>query len=560
MKNVFLLLKKDVTTYFSSYRRGKKHRDIFGVFTTLMLVGLIYGTFIFVFNKFATAYSKYVYADVNALASRVRELFTMVYAGAIFVGVVVGVRKIYTAIDVNDDCNVLMCQPISAGQILLYKFVKVYFTQILSTALVLIPSAVIINVIYNELGWYYYLILALHCLLVPFVSDAISALIAIPYSAVKRFIKSRFVLRLFTYVLSIAVVFWIYWQFLQVLTTLMQSGDFTMTVDTVSTISRICNKAFIVKEFALMLLGEQVLLSLGKVLIFAIASTLIAYLILKKMFGKMLLRKMEGDNTITSKHTVIKQRSVFSTLINKEFVMILRTPSYAFQYFATAVTCPFMTFICVSLMQQLMFNLLGNYCKFSVSVFAMLMFTVLCNTFCTTNISRDGNMFGMMKTMPIVGTQIVRTKVVFCQIIAEVSVLLSCVVLYVANFVNAYQSLLIFVFASVLSYGQIAFATRKDLDSPVFPQGDNEEVTESNNNVSVISFIGIVLSLVCGVGAIAMELLVYLVFDFAKDTTIPYDTLLPAGFVMFIVTAFSVLASIYLHHKLNKKFYTTDNK
>lgn len=56
MKTVLLLLKKDRQIFLSENFNGKRRHDVFGALSTIILLALLYGTFIYVFYHFARFY------------------------------------------------------------------------------------------------------------------------------------------------------------------------------------------------------------------------------------------------------------------------------------------------------------------------------------------------------------------------------------------------------------------------------------------------------------------------------------------------------------------------
>lgn len=559
MKNILLLFKKDFTTSFSTRVKGNKRRDLFGIISTIILLAFLYGTFIYVFYAFAKFYLGSTFQVEGADKSRAFELATFVYAALLLVNLIVGVKQIYSALVSSNDADVLLSQPISQQELFFYKLAKILLAQIFSTAIILLPCGIVIDIISPAAGGFvYYLILFIHLFLTPLAGFAIAALIALPFNKVMRYVQRKFVLHLVLFVIVLAVGFGIYSMFLKVLTTLIQSGELKYALDfeTVTQISKVAHSFYPFRFFSNMLFKINFGLSLLVVLAICAISAVATYFITKAMYTKILQQKMEGDIKIyRKKEKPPKARSPLATLMVKEFKIILRTPSYAFQYFATTFTMPFMVYICVNLMRSMVSTLptiaLVN-ADYEIAIFVIAMFTVLTNTFCTTNISRDGKMFGMLKTMPVSGSLIVKAKVLFCAIVSEIAVLASCIILMAVKFITVWQGAVIFVLASMLVFAEIAFATRRDLVRPNLPQNSRDEVVEGNNNVSTLTFLGLIYSIILGGGALALSLVLSILYD--KGISIMVTLI----FVFSIVSIVFVLSMIYLFKGLNKKFYQSE--
>lgn len=560
MKTVLLLLKKDRQIFLSENFNGKRRHDVFGALSTIILLALLYGTFIYVFYHFARFYMSATFEVQGAERARAFELTTFVYAAMLLINIFVGVKQIYSALVSSNDCDVLIYQPISQQHLFLYKLIKIYLGQIVSTLLVLLPSAIVIDVLSASVGgFWYYLTVVFHLLLCPLLGCAIAALFTVPFNGIMRFVQRKFVLHLILYVIVLALGFWLYGMFLSVLTDLIQTGELLYVLDssTVNAVAAVAAKFYPVKFFSNMLFGQNVAVSLLSVLGICAVAGVVTYFVIRAMYFKVLQQKLEGDIKIfRKKKSVAKIHSPLAALVKKEFLIILRTPTYAFAYFATTFTLPFMVYVCANLMRSMVATLpnvaLIN-CDFEIAIFVIAMFSVLTNTFCTSNISRDGKMFSMLKTMPVDGYLVVKAKLLFCSVVSVASVLVSCIVLLCVSYLNWWQALVIFAVASLLDIAEIAFATKRDLAKPHLPQNDRDEVTEDNNNVSAVTLLGLVCAVLLGGGALAMSLILSLLYTNALALTVTMT------FVFIAVILVFILSLVYLFRDLEDNFYKAED-
>lgn len=560
MKTVLLLLKKDRQIFLSENFNGKRRHDVFGALSTIILLALLYGTFIYVFYHFARFYMSATFEVQGAERARAFELTTFVYAAMLLINIFVGVKQIYSALVSSNDCDVLIYQPISQQHLFLYKLIKIYIGQIVSTLLVLLPSAIVIDVLSASVGGFcYYLTVVFHLLLCPLLGCAIAALFTVPFNGIMRFVQRKFVLHLILYVIVLALGFWLYGMFLSVLTDLIQTGELLYVLDssTVNAVAAVAAKFYPVKFFSNMLFGQNVAVSLLSVLGICAVAGVVTYFVIRAMYFKVLQQKLEGDIKIfRKKKSVTKIHSPLTALVKKEFLIILRTPTYAFAYFATTFTLPFMVYVCANLMRSMVATLpnvaLIN-CDFEIAIFVIAMFSVLTNTFCTSNISRDGKMFSMLKTMPVDGHLVVKAKLLFCSVVSVASVLVSCIVLLCVSYLNWWQALVIFAVASLLDIAEIAFATKRDLAKPHLPQNDRDEVTEDNNNVSAVTLLGLVCAVLLGGGALAMSLILSLLYTNTLALTVTMT------FVFIAVILVFILSLVYLFRDLEDNFYKAED-
>ena len=445
MQHIKLLFKRDFVEVFSSL---KKKKDILGIFSSFILLMVIYGVFIYVFSNFAKMYMLTDFGDALARAYRLKELLTICFSVIFVINVIVGVKKISTVLSSTKDSDVLIYQPINSGSIFVYKLLKVYFSQILSTVLTIVPIAISVDALSSSIGGFlYYFLVFIIILLLPLISCALAALFAVPFIAVMKKIKSKFVIMLCIYVVIVIIGFLLYGAFLSALSDLVRSGNIKYVFDlqTIRTISRVTNWLYPSKFFTDIILYNHTLINILAVVLISAAAVFVSYFIIKRVYLKIIQDQLEGNYVPYRNSKKAKQHSPTFTLLYKEFVVVLRTPTYAFQYFAMAITLPFMVYICCFLLESMLDTLTIIDCNYALAIFVVSMLSILTNTFCTTNISRDGKMFTIMKTLPVTINKIVSVKVLFCSIVSFVSVLVSCLVLLVTSFLNFFYFLITFV-------------------------------------------------------------------------------------------------------------------
>lgn len=552
MNKVLILFKKDFTERFLSiFKRNKK--DILGYISTILLILILYGTFIYVYYKFTKMYITKTFDDPSNEIRRLFEILTITYGGIIVINVLLGVKKIYTTTMSTKDMEVLMVHPISSKSIFLYKLIKIYLSQIASTAIIIIPvSIVVANISSYASGVAFYSSIVLHLFLIPMVSCGIAAVLSIGYNYVMDFIEKKFILHLVIYVIILGIGFYLYSIFLNVLTALLQSGDMTYFFELrrIAVIEKICDRAYPINLFAKMMINQNYFLSLMIIIGLSFLCVVLSVFIVGVVYKKLLQIKLEGINKREKTPKVrYKKQNIITSLIIKEFKVVLRTPSYAFQYLATTVTLPFMIYVCVNIMKEMMIKIPGIAlvnCDYELAIFVITMFVVITNTFCTTNISRDGKMLYILKTLPVSGKQIVLSKVLFCLIVSEIGLIASDVILLATGFITWYQALVIFIIASLLSASEIMFATRKDLNNPKTTSSDD---AEENVGTSVVIFLGLIISIILGGGSLTLSVVV---------STLKSSALamwLSIGFLTISVVVIFVLSYLYLIKSLNKRYH-----
>ena len=169
MENVRLLFKKDFAERFSStFRREKGKSNVFGGISTFLLLAILYGTFVFVFYRFAKMYLSMTFEIPLAEKSRAYELLTLIYGAVMIVNVLVGIKNIYSALSDSKDVEVLICQPISSSEIFAYKLIKIYLSQVFSTLLIVVPSCIIVDSLSSIGGGGYYVAMVSHLIIMDY--------------------------------------------------------------------------------------------------------------------------------------------------------------------------------------------------------------------------------------------------------------------------------------------------------------------------------------------------------------------------------------------------------
>ena len=210
MSQVFLLFKKDFTEKYSNLFRKNKS-DIISYITTLLLMTVLYGTFIYVYYRFGKMYLNQIFDNPMNMELRLFELMTFTYSGIILLNILLGIRQIYKTMMSVKDMEVLIAQPISSKTIFIYKIVKIYLYQVFSTMIVLIPVAIVVSTTSNldfDIG--YAFTIAFQLLLIPMISCGIASMLSIIYNYVMDFIENKFILHLICYVVILGIGFYLY--------------------------------------------------------------------------------------------------------------------------------------------------------------------------------------------------------------------------------------------------------------------------------------------------------------------------------------------------------------
>lgn len=546
-----ILLKKQLAEKLSALKKGKGRVDYLGALITLILSAGMIAICVIVLSRFVSAYSEIRINEVRDIISRQFELLTIFYAIILLLGIISGIKQINHALFEGDDRAIFSTLPIKSSTVFYSKLITVYIKQLFIYLITLVPVNLTFAVV-TEQGAYYVLMTIVICIFVPVLSLAIASIFCLPVYFVKRFFKSKYVTTLIFSTVIVGLLFWCYSTVLAFIESLMTTGDirFFFKEQTMSAIISAAAGLYPANVGAKILLKINAGANIGIFLASILGFAALGYFIVSKLFYKAELSRAlsNGKFVAVQKKVNYKMKPTVVALMNKEFFQIIRTPSYAFQYFSVAAVMPLMVYFCMGIGTDLLSTLIMTESNFELALFLILIFGALTNTFCATNISREGNAFYTLKTLPVAIEKVVAAKILFCSIVAALCSLITCVLVAALHYVSPGEAAFIYLISSLLAEAQICFATRKDLNHPVFPSDDDCEVKESSSTISEIIIMGFLTAIV--LGGVSLYLSIYRGSYLGENSSM--QTMLFTG-----LTALAVLAAAvsYLMIGLKSKCY-----
>lgn len=552
MRTVGILLRKEAGEFLSAFTTRRKETDFPGKALSLVLAAAVVAFTCFVLKRFADMYLGIEINRVSAPYARLYELTVFIYAVIVLVNVLGGVRNINKSLFVNDDLRIFITLPVSSGAMYVSKMISAYVKQFVFGFFTVLPVNITLAASI-DLGAQFYGITVLILFLLPMISLAAGSVLALPVYALKRLVASRYVITLLAATAITALAFWLYSEVLSFIANLISTGDmkYFFDADTMRSVAAITSRMYPAVFFADMLLTDSMPAAIGYVILVTVVLGAAGVAVGRLMLLPAAQDKLfaSGNRHVYAGRFLPGPRPKFFTFMKKEFVQVLRTPSYAFRYFSTAVVMPLMVYFCMDIFSELAGLLVIVDCNLEIAVFLIVMFGILTNTYCATNISRDGDFFFTMKTMPVNYRTVIAAKVVFCFASSAVSTAVSVAVIGGLGYVDAGQSVFLLAVTLALSFAQICFATRKDLGHPHFMAEQDSEVDDNNSTVSVLVIIGLVVSFVIGLIAIYSGL--YLKLQRGEA----YGEMVSMTSVAAIAAALLAGSLVYLFVGLDDKYY-----
>ena len=302
--------------------------------------------------------------------------------------------------------------------------------------------------------------------------------------------------------------------------------------------------------FADMALGENLLRAFAIPIFIAAVAIFVLYFVAKALFYATLY-KNDNKRQVGKKPRRTVKHSPLISLIKKEFICIFREPKNLFSYFAIAASMPVMVYCCYTLFESLIVNMLGLTVTFPLAILVLLIFTILTNTFCATNITRDGAAALKVKMFPLKASTLLLAKVLLCSVVSSLSIVISLVVLVITSPLLWYDALFCGAIAIVFSVAQIFIATRMDLNGAKLTSSAVEMQSRSNKTIAKVVTLGIVLALVVGIISVVCYIFSEVKgIDFLENLSIKqyYAYLIPA----LISAIYFTVAVFYYSHKIDK--------
>ena len=477
---------------------------IFGIVLYAMLVVGIY--------FFTNMFVKRAGLGLNYFLS-VANLITIGISTIIAISTVV--KNLY----MNGDNELLFRFPVSGTEILIAKSIYCALHNFLVTVLLTLPFHIVAGAIAKaSVGYYFGSIFMI--IFQSFLPFFIANLVAIPVMKVVNLIKNQFLLVLIMIIIAICGCFMLYMTALSsVLDYLADNrvnffGDPTIrkSIETFA-----CN-SYPINFYADVLTGGKLTgqhpaLCFFYLLLINGAFGTGAYFVTTKCYYGTILRGIESEKeSIVKLHKKNKVRSVFGTLLNREFFLIFRSFNYSFQYLAMACAAPVMVYYCNALASSMGTKSVGTTIVPGLTLLVIIIFVTIIVSFASTSISREGNVFYHTKIIPVSYTTQILTKLFLYGIVGTGSVVLCCITVGVAFGTEAGGNLLtpldigmIFLICELVVMAETCLSIWADIKSPTFNVSGDGELVAANKNVALALFVGIFTAVLYGVFAMVFS-------------------------------------------------------
>jgi ABC-2 type transport system permease protein len=541
MNEFLTLFKYELKSQVSFHGKNRKF-DIVGTLLSALITLLIVAVSIILISSIT---KNYVAIKVNKVSNPIQrglELINLFYVLVVGVMTILSVEKMRKTLTDKTGKSLLLRLPVKKQNIFLSKLAVLFLINY-STGFVLVFAINLIFYICLDVSAIFWLQTLAVWVFLPVVPFLLASLLVVPYIKIVDFVKERYII-LFILVTAILVgAFLLYSELLNIVQELLSTGSmkFLFNEGFTNTLQALLKYIYPVNCLSKIAMGQDLLLSFSIVVAVTLASLAAIYYISKALYNVTLYKNEERVFKFKKKEVKTQSNPIIA-LMRKEFISVFRDSKHMFSYFSIALAMPVMAYCCYTLFEALLKNTLGLSANYSLALIVVLVFSVLTNTFCATNISRDGVSNLKTKLLPIKASTIVLSKVIFCAIVSSLAVIVSSVGLVALTSLTILDGLLVIVVGLLFSLAQILIATRIDLANCKLSANQFEVESQSSKTIAKVLTIGVSIALLIGILSLVMML-----FNVGNE----FIAGIYIGYIVPVVIGGAYFAFAFLYYKRN---------
>ncbi len=488
MKSYWILLKVTLKNAFRPDTSRKGSKAIY--LLALALLGIIFGVGLISGTIFMGP--AFLREGMGA------EYMTIMFVAAQVVVLIFGTAFLIGVVFFHRDADIVLALPVKASTLFFAKLTYVYLTELAISALVVLTSGITLGILgalggYAGFGVVYYLMLVAAALLLPLLPLLIGAVLSMPIMYVISFFKKRGAIAGIVMAVLMMGFFVAYFAVFANLSSgeADEEFNFFLTEESIAAIRYAMN--FVLPDFALARLmflrdvGVSVAIVLGS---YAVLGGL-AFLVASLTYRKSLSMQLEASGSQKIGKVEYTRLSLSRALIRKDAREILRHHYLMFYVLMQILLGPILIFFLGSQLNE--FNNIVDMSIISlVTGFYMISWIgVGMNYIALSSITREGENFAFVKTLPISTREYMKAKVKLADVVSLISVIVGSLTLALTGVVNAYRAVLLVVCLTVLADGFNHFLCNLDL---VRPKLHYESLSQAlKNNVNSLVAMGVVL-------------------------------------------------------------------
>ena len=413
----------------------------------------------------------------------------------------------------SQDNKILASMPIKYSHIYMSKLIVSIFSNMLMSAIITIPSLIVIAVALNKagmaLGAGYYLLIPIAVIFTPLIALLVISILAFPLMKILTYLRKHPTLAaLVATLLTVVLLLLIY---IPMMGSLPKDEDGSLVTDNmVQLFSKIGRFSYPTHCLAKAMIGEN---AVANFFIF-FGITLACFCVgvgLSTLFFKSTLVSMNEGTGLTKSaknQAETKQNKPLVAMMNREIKCVMRDTHIAMQTFM-------MIFIVPVLLVVAKFMTKGNnegvtnpaMFQLAMSFFYCDMMIGGMNYLAIIGISRERDKFGLLKTMPIDSRTIMKAKLLLADICTILAICVSAIVFcFVSS--GAWYDKIVFPIALIGTCTPLnAFALLRDTKKPNLKWMNVKEITKNNMGTFIPTMLGLVEGMVIVILGVALSML-----------------------------------------------------
>ena len=514
MREFLVLFKHEMKMQFSTGSQKGVKKDFIGTLLSLLTTLLVAAAFVILVSTVVQNYVRVEMDRVSAPLERGLELLNFFYIVLVLAVTFTCMEKMRSTLTQRKERELFLRLPVKPQTLFMSKLCTLLvWTYIFSLFLIASVNLIFYLVLKPAITFWVYTAIA--WLLLPMSAFLIATLLLVPYIKIIDFVSDKYWL-IFLLLSAIVIgAFVLYSGLLGILQTLLETGSikFLFNEEFILTLQAMLKWGYPANCFASIVMGKDMATSLMITGVIAVVALVAVYCVSRSLFYATLYKNAPARRTGVKKDRYKPTRPL-AALLRKEFICVFREPKHLFSYFSIAAAMPVMVYCCYTLFESLIKNAIGWKVNYALALLVLLIFSILTNTFCATNVTRDGLTALKSKMFPVPASKILLAKILFCAIVSSVAVIASAVTLTVAGLSWADAALCGGV-TLLFSLAQIFIATRMDLNHARVSASLAESESINNRTIAKVVFLGLVLALIFGVLAMFISI-------FATTTNIDF--------------------------------------
>ena len=479
--------------------KGHVFSKLFKILVYILFICAIGGGLLYVFNSII---------DI-CISSDLEQEFIVYYACLVqLVQLFFGLSLTTKTLFFNTDSDIMKL-PLNGKMIFFAKITYLFIYEFIFSTFLTLPVFILFGVKTIQSTMFYVMLLP-NAIFFPIIPFLVGVLLSVPAMYVVGFLKNKFVVMLFLYILFVAVGFTLYTYALKFIMEILNTNDISSILQTqvimdIKFISNILYLPLLFKNSLLLYrFWPSAIINITIVLVLFVVVMYFA----NQAYLKILLSNVENDTNTYKHKSQIKDRKIARALFFREFVTIFRSVNYSFQYLTIIITTPLMVFFSSQIASSIGVGQVGQGILPGITILVLLMFLSMGTSFAATSITREGGNFFHTKIIPVSFTKQIVVKFLLYVIVSVPSILISCLVLSFAGFLSYQSSMLIALAVCLIIIGSISSSILLDIRKPQFMFLDGKEVTNTNANINTSISIGFLIAILMGIGAIVVSMFV----------------------------------------------------